>query len=840
MKFKTPIYASTIIVVAALSMSGHGAEPAQKSLATAPSVNTATVVPENVSSLIKELGNKDFNVRSRALESLGIIGTPAVPAIIQALSDTNSLIRKGAVDALGDIGNVKAEVLPALIKSLIDRDSYVRKSASDALCKIGAPAIPPIMKALTGEDSLIRKGAAEALGNMGALSPEIVPALIKALEDNNEGVRRAAVDSLGKIGAATPEVITALKKAVEDKNYSVRKSSVEVLEKKGNMTAELKVKRYIMDLEDTNSDNRRSAIEGLNKLGTSTPEVISAITTALGDSDYSVRKSSADFLEKRNSLTDALKSKRYIIDLKGGNKIIRVKAAESLGKTGAATPEVVPALIAALGDKDARNAAIEALGNIGAEAKDAVPALAKALSDTDVNVRTAAAEALGKIGPSAKSAVAPLMKALKDSDPAVSENAANALEKIGAMTLSNKLNFFTFSHPFITAFGGIAIGIVLLFASWYAVPVFFRFFFPMKWHILQLHSNDSKQRAASAQALGKIGKPAIIPLIKALSHNNSNVRISASDALNKIGPVPPKAIPLILRSLRDKESEVRKNITEILGKTGALTTDVIPALIRVIGDSDSYVRASAAEALGKCGSETPEVIPTLMKALGDSFYYVRDSAGKALEECSAMHVDLKVKRCITDFGESHTDILSRAIEELESIGPAAIPELIKAVGDPNSHIRRFAAAALEKQNALTSELKVKRYILDLNDNNTSVRTRAAEALGNMGATASESIPHLVKLIGNKDYYARWHAAEALEKLGALTPEIKIKKYILDLGDSNNDVRSKAADALCELGPDAKEALPKLKKLLEEDDEIIRASAEKAIAKIEIVQDPIVS
>jgi HEAT repeat protein len=221
-----------------------------------------------------------------------------------------------------------------------------------------------------------------------------------------------------------------------------------------------------------------------------------------------------------------------------------------------------------------------------------------------------------------------------------------------------------------------------------------------------------------------------------------------------------------------------------------------------------------------------------MKALGDSYYNVRDSAAAALEKCSAMHVSLKVKRCITDFGDSHTNILSRAVEELDNIGPEAVPELIKALGDPNSHIRRFAAAALEKRNALSTELKVKRYILDLGDSHTSVRTRAAEALGNIGEAAAEAIPHIIKLVGNHDYYVRWHATDALEKLGALTTEIKVKRFILDLGDSNADVRGKAADALSLLPADSKEALPKLKKLLEDEDEIVRKSAEKAIGLIE--------
>lgn len=838
MKFKVPLSISTIIITASFffnPMTGYGAEPAPKPVTPESNLSVSPAVSEDIPSLIKDLGSKEYAARTRAISSLEKIGAPAVPSLIEALTDTNSYTRKGATEALGVIGNVSPEVIPSLIKTLIDRDSYVRKSSAEALGKIGATSVPYIIKALSDNNSLVRKGAIDALGNMGIVTPELVPALINALEDEDASVRKSAVEALDRIGPVTPEVIPALKKMLGDSDYNVRKSAMEILEKKGALTQDLKIKRHILDLSDSNADIRKGAIDLLNRMGASTPEVNSAIIKAMEDKDYSVRKSSADFLERKGSLTAALKAKRYMLDLKYGNKIIRMKAAENLGKLGAVTPEVVPALISAMEDKDIHDTAIEAIGNIGSAAKEAVPSLTKALADSDSNVRMLAADALGKIGPSAKNAVPALIKALRDTDYATRKSAADALKKLNAMTMQVKINYFFSAHPIISTFSGIVVSIALLFAVWFAVPLAWRIFHPTGWYIHELHNIDIQRRISAAQALGKIGKPAVQSLIKALSHKKGDVRIGAAEALNNIGAMPPKAIPIILRSLRDKESEVRRNITEVLGKADPETPDLVPALIRMLGDNDSSVRESAAEALGKTGPETPEVVPALMKALGDSFHQVRTSAASALEKCGAMNTELKVKRCITDFRDTQTDILSKAIEELENIGPAAIPELIKALGDANSHIRRFAAAALEKQNALSVELKVKRYILDLADNHTSVRTRAAEALGNMGNAASDAIPHLTKLIGNKDYYARWHAAEALEKLGALTTDLKVKRYILDLGDSNAEVRSKAAEALCELGPDAKEALPKLKKLLTEEDEIIRTAAENAIAKIEPVQ-----
>ena len=714
MEFKVTIKVSAVITAALLfiiPMSEHGAEPAQNTVIHESPANTVSIGSEEVLSLVRDLKSKDYTVRSCAIDALRKIGASAVPPIIEALTDTDSNVRKGVVDALGIIGIVNPEVLSALIKTVGDCDGNVRKSA---------------------------------------------------------------VQSLEKLGA---------------------------------ITVELKVKRHILDLDDSNEDVRNGAMQSLNRIGPVTPEVIPSIMKALGDSDYSVRRKAEEFFEKRNSMTAKLKAKKYILDLKCPNKSVRMRAVETLGNLGAVTPELVPALITALSDKYIRARAIESLGNIGAEAKAALPFLTNALGDSDRSVRMEAAEALGKMGPIARSATPALKKALKDSDPAVREKAIDALGKIGALTIFNKISYFASTHPFIMVSVGICVFIALIFAAWFVVPFAWRIIHPMGWLMHELHSTDSKRRVVAAEKLGKIGRPAVLPLIKTLRHSNGDVRISAAGALNNIASLPPKAIPFLLQSLRDKEIEVRRSITEVFGKTGSVTADVISALMDAIGDRDAHVRASAAEALGKLGvtlilknSNTrhtwrlhkngpiaQEVISVLIKALGDSSYHVRDSAANALEKCGAMTIDLKVKRCITDLGDSHGNIRSRATEELSKTDEAAVPELIKALGDGSSHIRRFAFESLEKHNALTTELKVKRYVLDLEDSNPRVCMKAADALGDIGPEASEAIPRLIKLIGNSDHYIHLHAVTALEKLKALSSESEVKRYILNLesGESDN-------------------------------------------------------
>ncbi|MEH1849289.1 MAG: HEAT repeat domain-containing protein, partial [Nostoc sp.] len=133
-------------------------------------------------------------------DALGKIGNEtAVSALIKALQDEDSSVRRSAADALGEIGNEAA--VSALIKALQDENSFVRWRAADALEKIGnEAAVSALIKALQDEDSSVRRSAADALGEIG--NEAAVSALIKALQDEDFFVRWRAAEALGKIAGS--------------------------------------------------------------------------------------------------------------------------------------------------------------------------------------------------------------------------------------------------------------------------------------------------------------------------------------------------------------------------------------------------------------------------------------------------------------------------------------------------------------------------------------------------------------------------------------------------------------------------------------------------------------
>ena len=113
--------------------------------------------------LIRNLENKNPNVRAYAAEVLGKIGDKeAIEPLILALNDSEISVRYKAVNALGKIGD--KEAIEPLILALNDSDCWVRWAVVNALGKIGdKKAIEPLIHSLKDDFRDVRKRAAQAL-----------------------------------------------------------------------------------------------------------------------------------------------------------------------------------------------------------------------------------------------------------------------------------------------------------------------------------------------------------------------------------------------------------------------------------------------------------------------------------------------------------------------------------------------------------------------------------------------------------------------------------------------------------------------------------------------------
>ena len=88
---------------------------------------------------ITQLHDKDSARRLEAVKELEKRETEleaVVPALIEALKDENSYVRRDSATALGNLGSGAASAISALRVAQQDRERSVRKAASDALQKI--------------------------------------------------------------------------------------------------------------------------------------------------------------------------------------------------------------------------------------------------------------------------------------------------------------------------------------------------------------------------------------------------------------------------------------------------------------------------------------------------------------------------------------------------------------------------------------------------------------------------------------------------------------------------------------------------------------------------------
>ncbi|RME00354.1 MAG: TIR domain-containing protein, partial [Bacteroidetes bacterium] len=99
--------------------------------------------------------------------------------------------------------------------------------------------------------------------------------------------------------------------------------------------------------------------------------------------------------------------------------------------------------------------------------------------------------------------------------------------------------------------------------------------------IQALKDEDREVRRAAAEALMKIGQPAVLHLIQALNDEESDVRYYAAWALGKIGDA--QAVPQLIQALKDEDRGVRRAAAEALVKIGQ---QAVPQLCQALKDEE--------------------------------------------------------------------------------------------------------------------------------------------------------------------------------------------------------------------------------------------------------------
>ncbi|MGA9408383.1 MAG: HEAT repeat domain-containing protein [Bacteroidota bacterium] len=118
---------------------------------------------KDVEMLIANLQSKDGMERLRARKKLVKIGRPAVPSLMELLSDRKQHVRWEGCKALGEMMDPTSA--PGLVKALTDESVEVRWLAAEGLIALEKKALVPLLKILETdfESPYVREGAHHVL-----------------------------------------------------------------------------------------------------------------------------------------------------------------------------------------------------------------------------------------------------------------------------------------------------------------------------------------------------------------------------------------------------------------------------------------------------------------------------------------------------------------------------------------------------------------------------------------------------------------------------------------------------------------------------------------------------
>jgi HEAT repeat protein len=167
------------------------------------------------------------------------IGEPAIPSLMELLTDSTEETRSRASSILETIAGKSNAVVPALIFAMNHADGDVRADVCQTLMDIAEPgskvitAIPALVEALKDDYDLVRLRAAETLGHLGPDAISSLPSLFESLRDPSALVRVRAAVAIWRIdhqiSLRTVQVLLTLLNDNSEDEEMVRYEAAELL-----------------------------------------------------------------------------------------------------------------------------------------------------------------------------------------------------------------------------------------------------------------------------------------------------------------------------------------------------------------------------------------------------------------------------------------------------------------------------------------------------------------------------------------------------------------------------------------------------------------------------------
>ncbi|HEV3081816.1 MAG TPA: HEAT repeat domain-containing protein [Gemmataceae bacterium] len=189
----------------------------------------------------------------------------------------------------------------------------------------------------------------------------------------------------------------------------------------------------------------------------------------------------------------------------------------------------------------------------------------------------------------------------------------------------------------------------------------------------------------------------ISALAKATADPSPQVRLSAIEALETIGPEAESTAPVLVKALKDDNLFVRWAAARALGKVGTRHADIaVPGLAKLLDDRDFDVNIAAAQALERFGPAAAAALPQLEHALAATDAEKRKETLRAIESIGS-GASPAIPAITQTLNDSDHMVRQQAARLLGRFGPAAAQAttaLRRALQDPEPEVRRAASDAL--------------------------------------------------------------------------------------------------------------------------------------------------
>jgi HEAT repeat protein len=296
-------------------------------------------------------------------------------------------------------------------------------------------------------------------------------------------------------------------------------------------------------------------------------------------------------------------------------------------------------------------------------------------------------------------------------------------------------------------------------------------------------------------------------LISDLVDGGKVARREAARSLALIGPEAKAAVPALARALDDDEVQVFFWSATALANLGPAAHEATPELIKRLSRGGRRYRDQVRLRVVTALTRIgPAAVPQLIDALGDDSSSIRSGAAKVLGNMGPAAHEA-VPRLFALLADEENHIGETAGAALGKIGPAAHPQVLEALGSEEENIRAAAAVAIGWMNQ-PGEPSGRLAKLLVAEQSPGVIANGLEALNRVGLSGDQMLPLLLPALEHDDEPVRH---EAMNGLLSLRPDSRaaVPHLLTWLGAADPAKRSQAIDLLGRIGPDAGDAVPSL-------------------------------